>query len=396
MFYLYFYFIITLLFNYIHLVQCLLSGTSSYKSYYANTKLYYAGSNDFFYIDLTNLPLNENTVIDSSKWIQLNYSIILIRPFLGGKANDKFFFSSFAFVGNSNEVFLETFDTTLNKWDKDINFTGKPSKYFESFDDWVSDKNTGKVYSLQQGDVIDIFDTVNLVWTNSSLVPQVYQDYTRLLRPTYDPPQVILPNGQILYFPSEIPSFFSQDSNATMNSILTYNIVANSWQPINTTGQAPSIRSGYTAVLTSDGRIIIYGGMSNNLAATPSIVVLNTSTYEWSTPTEANPIGPLASHTSTIVDNYMVTSFGIIVTKKNLDRGPNKNVYKLDISNPSTYKWSILSTFNDNSTKPSKSPFPSPSTSPHTSPSNNLTTAIGVTTSILLIVHFIFWWVVII
>ncbi|KAF0536685.1 galactose oxidase [Gigaspora margarita] len=355
MFYLYFYFIITLLFNYIHLVQCLLSGTSSYKSYYANTKLYYAGSNDFFYIDLTNLPLNENTVIDSSKWIQLNYSIILIRPFLGGKANDKFFFSSFAFVGNSNEVFLETFDTTLNKWDKDINFTGKPSKYFESFDDWVSDKNTGKVYSLQQGDVIDIFDTVNLVWTNSSLVPQVYQDYTRLLRPTYDPPQVILPNGQ-----------------------------------------APSIRSGYTAVLTSDGRIIIYGGMSNNLAATPSIVVLNTSTYEWSTPTEANPIGPLASHTSTIVDNYMVTSFGIIVTKKNLDRGPNKNVYKLDISNPSTYKWSILSTFNDNSTKPSKSPFPSPSTSPHTSPSNNLTTAIGVTTSILLIVHFIFWWVVII
>ncbi|CAG8815178.1 26669_t:CDS:2, partial [Gigaspora margarita] len=265
--------------------------------------------------DLTNLPLNENTVIDSSKWIQLNYR-------------------------NSNEVFLEKFDTTLNKWDKDINFTGKPSQYFESFDDWVSDKNTGKVYSLQQGDVIDIFDTVNLVWTNSSLVPQVYKDYTRLLRPTYDPPQVILPNGQILYFPSEIPSFFSQDSNATMNSILSYNIVANSWQPINTTGQAPSIRSGYTTVLTSDGRIIMYGGMSNNLAATPSIMVLNTSTYE----------------------------------------GPNKNVYKLDISNPSTYKWSILSTFNDNLTKPSKSPFPSPSTSPHTSSSNNLTTAIGVTT----------------
>ncbi|CAG8493469.1 1152_t:CDS:2, partial [Gigaspora rosea] len=238
--------------------------------------------------DLTNnLPLNENTLIDSSKWIQLN-STILIRPFLGGKANDKFFFYSYASVGNSDELFLETYDTTLNKWEKDINFTGKRSKDFENFDDWVIDKNSG-----------------------NSLVPQVYKDYTRFLSTKYYPPQVILPNGQILYFPSEFSSFFSKSNeNATINSILSYDIVADSWQPINTTGQAPSLRSGHTAVLTSDGRIIIYGGTSKNLAATPSIVVLNTSNYEWSTPTEVNPIGPLESHTSTIVDNYMVTSFG--------------------------------------------------------------------------------------
>ncbi|RIB07378.1 hypothetical protein C2G38_2147599 [Gigaspora rosea] len=221
---------------------------------------------------------------------------------------------------NSDELFLETYDTTLNKWEKDINFTGKRSKDFENFDDWVIDKNSGKSIHCNK----------------------------------------------------------------------------------NTTGQAPSLRSGHTAVLTSDGRIIIYGGTSKNLAATPSIVVLNTSNYEWSTPTEVNPIGPLESHTSTIVDNYMVTSFGTIVTKKNIDRGPNKNVYKLDISNPSTYKWSILSTYNENLTMPSTSPFPSPSTFPppstfpHKSSSNNLTIAISVTTGILLLVHFIFWWVFVI
>ncbi|RIB07294.1 hypothetical protein C2G38_2114116 [Gigaspora rosea] len=94
-----------------------------------------------------------------------------------------------------------------------------------------------------------------------------------------------------------------------MGSILSYNFKTNSWQFVNTTGQVPSLRSDYTAVSTSDGRIIIYGGTSNKLPATPSIVVLNASNYVWSTPLEINAVGPLTEHTSIIVNNYMIAAF---------------------------------------------------------------------------------------
>jgi hypothetical protein len=104
--------------------------------------------------------------------------------------------------------------------------------------------------------------------------------------------------------------------------------------------------------------------------------VLDTSKtpYEWSTPIVENPIGLILSgHTSTIVKNFMITAFGkynlinflhnnkickviffsFIFEGKNASnpsdsddifdiKDKNRNVYKLDISDPLKYKWSIF------------------------------------------------------
>ncbi|CAG8824106.1 18906_t:CDS:2, partial [Gigaspora margarita] len=171
------------------------------------------------------LSLDGNTVIDSSKWIQVAM-----------KEN----------ISQAEWPFLGDFKT------------------------WITDGSTGKAYSLQEiSKTIEIFDTVNYA-------------------------------GVILYFASESSSSTTINDTISMSSILSYNVNTNSWQFVNTTGQIPSLRSDYTVVSTSDGRVIIYGGTSNKQPANPSIVVLNTSNYVWSTPSEINPIGPFTKHTGNL------------------------------------------------------------------------------------------------
>ncbi|KAF0524718.1 galactose oxidase [Gigaspora margarita] len=308
------YIFVSLLFNYINFAHCwFFTGGSNIKSYYINNKLYYVGLLDFFYIDLTNF--DGNTIIDSSKWVKVNntpdYSISK-SPFLGGNANVKLFFVTVSSIGTSAGVYVDAFDTTLNKWVTNNSFTGKPTQFFEDFKSWTFDENTKKAYSLQEiSGLIDIFDTVNLMWSNSSLIPQIYKTFAASsLSALYGPSQVLLSNGQILYFPSESSSTLYPTIDTTMTSILSYSIITNSWQFINSTGQIPNKRSDYTAVSTLDGRVIIYGGTSNKLSATPSIAVLNTSNYMWSTLSEVNPVGPLTSHSATMVNNYMIAAFG--------------------------------------------------------------------------------------
>jgi hypothetical protein len=104
--------------------------------------------------------------------------------------------------------------------------------------------------------------------------------------------------------------------------------------------------------------------------------VLDTSKtpYEWSTPTVENPIGlTLSGHTSIMVKNFMISAFGkynlinflhnnkickvisfFFFFEGNNASDPsdsddifniknhNKNVYKLDTSDPLKYKWSLF------------------------------------------------------
>ncbi|CAG8702910.1 8532_t:CDS:1, partial [Cetraspora pellucida] len=176
------------------------SGGTDFKSFYisSNNKLYYVGLQSFS-IDLTGVSLNGNSIIGSSQWIEFNNTHYgLTETFLGGKANDKLYFVTEATSGTSTGIFLDVYDTTLNNWNMSVSFTGKPSEYFLSFRAWTSDGRTGKSYSIQSiSNVIDIFDTINLVWTNSSLTPQLYSTYVG--SDLYGPPQTLV-NGQLLYF----------------------------------------------------------------------------------------------------------------------------------------------------------------------------------------------------
>ncbi|CAG8797855.1 1005_t:CDS:2 [Dentiscutata erythropus] len=51
----------------------------------------------------------------------------------------------------------------------------------------------------------------------------------------------------------------------------------------------------------------------------------------------------------------MITAFGMNSTEKGISIGSVKNIYKLDTSNLSNYKWSLLSNYDDQSMLISKS-----------------------------------------
>ncbi|CAG8824757.1 4731_t:CDS:2, partial [Racocetra persica] len=222
-------------------------------------------------------------------------------------------------------------------------------------------------YSLQDiSNVVDIFDTVNFLCSKSIPIPQIYESY--ITTTLYGPPQVLLSSNKILYF----FEYLDDESNlmTLMTNVLEYDIISNSWQLINTSGAVPSQRSEFTAVSTSDGRVIIYGGTRNMLAATPSLVVLNTSNYEWSVPSEINHVGPLTQHTSIIVNNYMIVACGINVTNNK----SNDCIYKLDISDPLIYKWSLFSNTTNNFVlqKPNSTTLPTTLPTSSSSPDNSI------------------------
>ncbi|CAG8701018.1 3953_t:CDS:2 [Gigaspora rosea] len=134
-----------------------------------------------------------------------------------------------------------------------------------------------------------------------------------------------------------------------MKNILIYDIVSDSWLINNTTGNEIEGRTGHTAVMTTDKRIIVYGGLNILRPAFPYLAVLDTSKipYEWSAPTEENSIGPITEHSSIIIKNYMITAFGRNLSERDYTKYDIKDVYKLNISNPLSYKWSLLATPNN-------------------------------------------------
>ncbi|CAG8603872.1 hypothetical protein GLOIN_2v1878683 [Rhizophagus irregularis DAOM 181602=DAOM 197198] len=341
--------------NHIILANCaIIFGGDGYSSLLAGDKLYYFNYiGNFFYVDLTDVSLDTNTVIDRTKWIDLTVirpqptNSISRYPLLSGKDNDKIFFF------NTDDNFrISVFDTKLNKWetiDQDSKVFLKRMQipnFWSVSSEWVSDKKIGKSYTFQSISAgLSIFDSVNLELTQNTSSPKnLFGEFASSYT---DFAQVLLPNGQILFIGGKI------DNKAqSMDNILIYNTITNTWQITNTVGEMPGERTKHTAVLTTDGRIIVFGGVSNLLPASPDLSVLDISKspYEWSTPTVENPFGSLilGGHTSIMVKNFMVSAFGINASESSepiteiFTTSENKNVYKLDVSDPLKYKWSLF------------------------------------------------------
>ncbi|CAB4443883.1 unnamed protein product [Rhizophagus irregularis] len=379
--------------NHIIFANCaIIFGGDGYSSLLAGDKLYYFNYiGNFFYVDLTDVSLDTNTVIDRTKWIDLTVirdakssvitdynrsvsaenrgfktetepnrplaSLTVIRPqptnsisrypLLSGKDNDKIFF-----FNTDDNYRISVFDTKLNKWetiDQDPKVFLKRMQipnFWSVSSEWVSDKKIGKSYTFQSiSEGLSIFDSVNLELTQNTSSPKnLFGEFASSYT---DFAQVLLPNGQILFIGGKI------DNKAqSMDNILIYNTITNTWQITNTVGEMPGERTKHTAVLTTDGRIIVFGGVSNLLPASPDLSVLDISKlpYEWSTPTVENPFGSLilGGHTSIMVKNFMVSAFGINASESSepiteiFTTSENKNVYKLDVSDPLKYKWSLF------------------------------------------------------
>ncbi|KAF0526949.1 galactose oxidase [Gigaspora margarita] len=111
-----------------------------------------------------------------------------------------------------------------------------------------------------------------------------------------------------------------------------------------TTGASIDSRAGHTAVLTQNGRILIYGGSTINYTqVSPDLVVLDINTWEWSIPNILQKDAPPSLvHSATIYENYMIISFGLQISQ--LSPARINYVYVLDIRN---YTWATVATINN-------------------------------------------------
>ncbi|CAB4410712.1 unnamed protein product [Rhizophagus irregularis] len=355
-------------FNHIILVNCVINfGGDGYKSFLAGDKLYYFSDiSNFFHVDLTGVSLDTNTVIDRSKWIDLTdmrpqpITPISRYPLLSGKDNDKIIFFSTA-----SDFYINIFDTKLNKWEvmnQDPKFFLNRIQipdFWSVSNEWITDRKTGKSYTFQSIlDGVSIYDSINLELTQSASSPKNL--FGNSFSSYIDFAQVLLPNGLVLFIGGKIGN-----KAQSMGNVIAYNTVTDSWQILNTVGETPGERIKHTAVLTTDGRVIVFGGVSNLLPASPDLSILDTSKtpYEWSTPVVENPIESLVlgEHTSIIVKNFMISAFGKNASESSdsiteiFTSSENKNIYKLDISDPLKYKWSLFAKNDDETPTPTNS-----------------------------------------
>ncbi|CAG8581175.1 8230_t:CDS:2 [Dentiscutata erythropus] len=120
----------------------------------------------------------------------------------------------------------------------------------------------------------------------------------------------LLDDRRILY----IGGFDSNFSYVPMDQISTFDTITSDWDLLTADGSVPSIRSEHSAVLVSkSNEIIIYGGLlQDSILPTPSLAILTIGdTFTWiqqviygSTP----PI--LYSHTATLVGDSMIVALG--------------------------------------------------------------------------------------
>ncbi|RIA84166.1 hypothetical protein C1645_742531 [Glomus cerebriforme] len=126
----------------------------------------------------------------------------------------------------------------------------------------------------------------------------------------------------------------------SLNQVYMYDIINDSWNIKATSGNIPSNRDGFSAVLGLDSqRVIIFGGTATvdfeNLIPEDSLYVLNLISYEWYIPKNSGQIpASRMYHRANVIGNYMVVSFGT-----GYNQLTESDILLLDISNNVEYIW---------------------------------------------------------
>ncbi|CAB5180052.1 galactose oxidase [Rhizophagus irregularis] len=303
----------------------------------------YQPTNDFFYLDVTNIPFN-NT-LGRISWTDITHlgkmpANSWAASALGGK-NDSIFLFGGQMEPNEENALVYVFDINKQEW-YEPKISGNPPlrrRNFGAVNDnlgkmyifgGTADKYTGYPNTTDFNDMT-ILDTVHLTWHEGT------KEGAPIPRTSYA--VTILPDGNIVYIGGIQKSTDGTYEYVDMSEIAIYDTIHDKWSTMIAEGEIPGIRGEHTAVLTPDGRIIVYGGETKHVAAFPQLCVLNTTTkpFTWSLPESFNPIPDLWLHTATIVGNYMVVAFGFSPT-----HGRTSDVYILDLSEENLYKWSVL------------------------------------------------------
>ncbi|CAG8540160.1 7166_t:CDS:2, partial [Cetraspora pellucida] len=270
-------------------------GRCFHSSVLIGTQLYFLGgigSDEIFYLDVS-LPFDSKKLL----WTDLttNSPIPVNSAFatscVGGQNNKTIFLFEHHKKNDDklNYTITYSFDTINQKWDiptitnpdqippvrQEINAACDPNGKMYIF----GGHNPRRHFKRSHNDMY-VLDSLNLSWnqylaSSSIIQPTVRSDYTA----------TFLQSSIIVYIGGTNDVYKSNEID--MNDISLFDTNAGTWTSMiadndNVTIQA---RRFHTAVLISDGLIIIYGGASNNNSEVPkpSLAVLDTKPeiYKW-------------------------------------------------------------------------------------------------------------------
>ncbi|RHZ84378.1 hypothetical protein Glove_82g97 [Diversispora epigaea] len=351
--------------------------SKSYASALINDKLYIFGGvkiagdlnnlpSNFFFIDFSNIPFLNKFNDAEYPWIDLtlpsinnnNITCWGTTAVAGGVNNTSFIlFSSQLSLDNNKDNSKDdskddsnsilSFNTITNTWSRPNiigippirrkntqavinNSNGKMYIFGGSTDPLFTNYNSDYSKSTFYNDMI-ILDTINWTWNYGSNInaPSRRNDFSA----------VILSSGIIVY----IGGSLSNGSYAEMDQLYLFNTETNEWNAMIANGDIPDSREGASSVLTSDGKILVFGGAKKprnskfyDIPFSSMLAILDTtkSPYEWSIPKIRNsepPLPPLIYHSATLVKDMMVIAFGNII-----NAGSSSKIYMFDTKN---YEW---------------------------------------------------------
>ncbi|RIB07368.1 hypothetical protein C2G38_2113965 [Gigaspora rosea] len=118
------------------------------------------------------------------------------------------------------------------------------------------------------------------------------------------------------------------------------------------TGDTLNSRSCHTAVLSPDGHVIIYGGVTDQSQVLASLDT-TVNPYKWSIKPiiGSNKPPSLAYHSSDIVGAFMILAFGVMMANNSFTNliNVNSKIYLLDTRN---YTWVTSTSTSPNSSHP--------------------------------------------
>ncbi|RIB11874.1 hypothetical protein C2G38_2202283 [Gigaspora rosea] len=296
------------------------NGRFFHSSVLIDNKLYFSGgyndslgiiTNEFFYLDVSK-PL-ETTNNSSIQWVDLTYTGGPLKTettaCIGGKNNDIIFI--FGGYSHTSQYFVNQFDTSEQQWINIASVGNVPTN--RNYTSCANFNNRSIAIFSGYSSINDfwIFNTLTQSWSlgNTTNAPPSRCAYYA----------ITLPDENILY----------------IGGVSGINITV--YMPMNnfTSGPTPPVRDSFSAVLTSDERIIIFGGSyeTTNLG---DLWILDITKFQWSIGNILNPITNLTlqGHTATLVDNYMFVSFGEF-SIGNL----SSRIFMLDVSRKDSYRW---------------------------------------------------------
>ncbi|KAF0561680.1 galactose oxidase [Gigaspora margarita] len=342
------FYIFTLLLNFTFTFAAFIPNVRvSHSSVLIDDKLYFSGgikfhndydydifTNEFFYLNVSK-PFT-TTDNDSIQWADLTYTdgpmTDSATACIGGKNNDMIFiFGGITPLGVS-QAFVNQFDTNKQQW---INITSVDSTPTNrsliscaNFDNGLIAIFGGISNTSNVTNDLWIFNTLTLTWS--------LRNTTNAPLPMFGYCAVALPDGNILYLGGINYTPSTALYAIPMNNLPLYNTKFDPWTNMSISGPTPSGRRSFSAVLTSDGRIIIFGGSNAAGTVLGDLWILDITMFQWLIGKILNPIVNLTlkDHTATLVNNYMFVSFGRFGNYSESSR-----IFMLDVSQKDFYKW---------------------------------------------------------